>query len=111
MSDIAENLTVLVPFCEACANRLYRWFKLSYWLLGAALIVTLVLSFWLDLNWWQRFLLIMILAIPGGWLQLFKDWAARVDSYDENTLTLEIKRPEYARELARLNNTVIVNKA
>lgn len=100
----SENLTVLVPFCEACAGRLYRWFKLSYWLMGADLIVTLVLSFWLHLRGWQVFLLAAILGIPAGWIQPFKDWAARVERYDENTLTLKIKRPEYAREVARLNN-------
>jgi hypothetical protein len=99
-----EYLIISVPFCETCASRQWRWLKLSYWLLGAALVVAVALSLWLDLNRWQAGFLGVILGIPGIWLQLFKDWVVRIVDYDNNTLTLEIKRPEYAREVANLNN-------
>jgi hypothetical protein len=99
-----EYLVVSVPFCDKCAKRLRRWVKLSYCLIGLAILLSVVLGFWLDLNWLQRILLTLILGIPGIWLQLYKDWALRIVDYDKDTLTLEIKRPEYAREVARLNN-------
>jgi hypothetical protein len=98
-----EYLIIKVPFCKECAERLFRWFKLSHWLLGAALIVSLVLSIWLGLKTWQGFLLTVILAIPGAWLMRDKDWVVRVVDYNNNTMTLEIKRPEFAREVAQLN--------
>jgi hypothetical protein len=40
-----EYLIINVPLCERCAERLFRWFKLSQWLLWPAVIVSLARMF------------------------------------------------------------------
>jgi hypothetical protein len=46
------------------------------------------------------------LVLPGGWMMLKprQREIVRVVDYDEKTITLKLKRPEYALEFARLNN-------
>ncbi len=109
-----ESLWVSVPFCEECADHIGRRLKLRYlsiWLIGLTILVSVVLSLWLDLNRWQAILLTLLLGIPTMWLRLRPEPWLRISSYDKSTITLKIKRPEYARECARLNNELISGMA
>lgn len=99
-----EYLGVEVPFCTEFAARQMRWAKLGQRLWWPGIIAAVALSIWLDLERWQGFLLTVILVLPLGWLVFYRDWVVRIATYDKNTITLKIKRPEYAREVTRLNN-------
>jgi len=98
-----EYLRLEVPFCAECAARQMRWDKLGRWLGWLSLIGCAALAAWLNFESWKVWLLTPFL-LPAFWLMHYRDWVVRIADYDKNTITLKLKRPEYAREVARLNN-------
>jgi len=99
-----KYLRTEVPFCTKCGNRAMRKSKIAVWLIVAGGILTVALAVWFKLMGALVFLLGVGLAMPGCWLLTRGGRVVRIASYDQDSMILKIKRPEYAREVAQLNN-------
>ena len=98
-----QCLNVEVPYCEECAVRQLRLWKLARVLTVAGLVTGLGIGFWFHLGRWAGIGVAAAGAFPGIWLRDYHR-AARINTFDDDTVTFSFKCPEYATEFMAANH-------
>lgn len=103
-----EHLVVTVPFCQECAQRQLRRSKFGQGLLVVGMLSGLVMMIQFDWGRLEVLLYTVAVGVPGLWLMHVRGWTVHIERYDEKTVTLSFKRPEYLQEFIRANQGAVV---